>query len=112
MELIQSLLVDNWELVLTVVLFILAAILNDKRLAWWKWFNETAFLAWDNAEKKGLLEGLKGKEKLDHYIAVYRAEYIKKFGAPPTEGTIEQATLKAEELSTKEKVIRLSNPTS
>lgn len=108
---IKTLLTNNWEMVMLVVLTILAAVLTGNRLDWWKWFNETTFFAWDNAEKKGLLEGIKGADKLHHYLTIYRAQYLKKFGAPPTDGTIEQAVLKAAELSAKEKVIRLSNPT-
>jgi len=106
-----SMLTDNWEVALVILLTILAVVLTGKRLAWWKWFNEIAFYAWDSAEKKGLLEGIKGADKLNHYLAIYRAQYVKKWGAPPTEGTIEQAKMKAAELSAKEKIIRISDPT-
>jgi len=110
-EFIKALLTDNWETVLLIVFTVLAISITGRRLAWWKWFNETVFYAWDSAEKKGLLEGIKGVDKLNHYLEVYRKQYEKKWGAPPAEGTIEQAVLKAAELSAKEKILRLSDPT-
>lgn len=111
METVWNLILGNWQQAVLLLFFVLAMVLVGRRLLWWQWFNEVAFFAWDSAEKKGLLEGLKGMDKLRHYIEVYRSQYIQKWGTPPTEGTLERAVLKAAELSAKEKVIRLSDPT-
>lgn len=100
----------NWELVLAAVFAVLTVVLTQKRKVWWEWFHEVAFFAWDSAEKRGLLEGIKGEEKLRHYLEVYRAQYAKRWGKPPAESDLVVAAEKAAELSAKEKVIRLANP--
>lgn len=107
MESVLEFLSNNWEVVVAVVIFVLAVILRGRQLAWFQWFNEVSFLAWDQAEKKGLLDGWRGAEKLRIYLEIWRREYEKKWGDPPTEGTIEQAKVKAAELSQLEKTIRL-----
>jgi hypothetical protein len=106
-DVVLNFLADNWEVLITVVIFILAAVLTGKRLSWFKWFNELTFFAWDQAEKQGLLEGWKGAEKLRIYLEVWRREYQKKWGSAPSESVIEMATIRAAELSEKEKEIRL-----
>jgi hypothetical protein len=97
---------DNIALVLTLVAFVAALVLRGKRRAWFEWANETAFLAFDNAEKKGLIEGLPGSEKLRHYMNLWRSEYVKRFGEEPDEKTLKFAEKKAAELAVKEKQIR------
>lgn len=111
MEFVKALMLDHWESMLAIIIFALALVLTGRRLVWFRWFNEIAFFAWDNAEKKGLLEGLKGAEKLQHYLGIYRAQYEKKWGTEPTNSAIARAEVKAAELSAKEKVIRMSDPT-
>ncbi len=101
---------DNFGLVLTGVFALLAVILTQQRLTWWQWFHEVAFFAWDAAEKRGLLEGIKGEDKLRHYLEVYRTQYGKKWGEQPTERHLAKAAERAAELSAKEKVIRLADP--
>jgi hypothetical protein len=101
---------DNLSLVLTGVFALLAVILTQQRLTWWQWFHEVAFFAWDAAEKRGLLEGIKGEDKLRHYLEVYRTQYGKKWGEQPTERHLAKAAERAAELSAKEKVIRLADP--
>lgn len=108
-------LLDNFSLVVTVVLFVAAALLTGKRRAWFEWANETLFLAFDNAEQRGLLEGLKGQEKLTHYLTIWRQAYAERFGKEPDQKAMEYAVNKAAELASKEKTVRqkvesLANP--
>jgi hypothetical protein len=103
---------QNWELLVTVLFVVLAFVLTGKRKAWFSWFNEAIFFAFDSAEKKGLLEGIKGADKLRHFLTVYRDQYTKRFGTEPTSNQLAEAAAKANELSIKEKVIRLSSPNS
>jgi len=46
---------ENFALVATIVAFAAAFLLTGKRRAYFEWANEVLFLAFDNAEKKGLL---------------------------------------------------------
>lgn len=99
---------DNIEIVLTLVAFVAALVLHGRRRAWFEWANETAFLAFDNAEKLGLIEGWSGAEKLRHYMNLWRSEYVKRFGEEPDEKALEFAATRAAELAVKEKRIRAS----
>lgn len=108
---VKGFLLDNWQMVLVAILTLLALVLSGKKLSWWQWANEIFFFAWAKAEEKGLTEGWKGADKLRYYLEIYRIEYEKKWGKAPTEGSLEQATIKAAELSFKEKSIRLPDPT-
>ena len=114
MQTVLRLLLDNLGIVLSGLLALLAYWLgqkkSDKEENWWTWFNEVAFFAFDNAEKKGILEGLPGEEKLKHYLEIYRAEYLRKWGTEPSEMQIAMATARAAELSAKEGVFREANP--
>jgi hypothetical protein len=108
---VKEFLLGNWQMVLVAVLTVLALVLSGKKLSWWQWANEIAFFAWAKAEEKGLTDGWKGADKLRYYLEIYRIEYEKKWGTAPTNGSIERATIKAAELSAKEKTIRLPDPT-
>lgn len=106
---------ENFAIVATVVIFIAGIVLRERKRAWFEWANETLFLAFDNAEKRGLLEGLPGKEKLTHYLGIWRRGYVERFGKEPDENMMQFAIDKAAELSKKEKSVRqtveaLSNP--
>ena len=105
MELLERIL-DNFELVATLVAFAAALFLSGKNRSYWRWVNETLFLAWDSAEKYGILEDWKGAEKLEHYLRIWREEYEKRFGEPPNEKMIQHAIKTATNLSEREKAIR------
>lgn len=112
---IGEILLNNFPLIATLVALAAAALLVGKNRSKFEWINETLFLAFDNAEKKGLLEGWSGAEKLQHYLSIWRRAYEDKFGTPPTDKIIDIAVKKAEELSQKEKSIsqivdEMSNP--
>jgi hypothetical protein len=104
-------LLDNWELVITGAFAVLALVLVGKRLAYWRWLNETAWFAWTEAERQGIAQGLKGYDKLRIYMQTWRDKYIAKWGTAPGETAAAKAAEKAAELSAKDKVIRLSDPT-
>lgn len=108
---------DNFAVVATIVLFVAGIILRERQRAWFEWANETLFLAFDNAEKRGLLEGLSGADKLRHYLNIWRQAYREQFGEEPSESAINYAINRAAELSKQEKEIRekvaaLANPKS
>lgn len=103
-------LLTNWELVVTVLFIVLAVILTGKRLNYWRWANEVAWFAWVEAEKQGLAQGLKGYEKLKIYMETWRQKYLEKWGDQPSVKELGAAEAKAAELSVKEKVYRLANP--
>lgn len=108
---------ENFVLVVTVVAFAAAFLLTGKRRAYFEWANETLFLAFDNAEKKGLLDGWSGADKLRHYLGIWRQVYIERFGKEPGEEAMQFAINKAAELASKEKSIKtivegLANPKS
>lgn len=108
---------DNFTVIATIVLFVAGIILRERKRAWFEWANETLFLAFDNAEKKGILEGLAGVDKLRHYLNIWRQVYREQFGTDPSEADIIYAINKAAEWSNREKEIRemvdaLANPKS
>ena len=111
MNMIIDWLLDNWDMALTGVFAVLVLVLVGTRLAYWRWFNEVAWFAWTQAEKEGIAQGIKGYDKLDRYMETWRAKYIAKWGNAPDNVEEQQAVKKAAELSAKEKVIRLSDPT-
>ena len=106
---------DNFTVVATIVLFIAGIVLRERKRAWFEWANETLFMAFDNAEKRGILEGLPAADKLEHYLNIWRQAYREQFGREPSEQAMLYAMNKAAELSNKEKTIRekvadLANP--
>jgi len=110
-------LMENFVLVATIVAFVAAFLLTEKRRAYFEWANETLFLAFDNAEKRGLLDGWTGADKLRHYLGIWRQAYIDRFGKEPGEDAVEFAINKAAELAIKEKSVKatvegLANPKS
>lgn len=110
-------LMENFVLVATIVAFTASFLLTGKRRAYFDWANETLFLAFDNAEKKGLLDGWSGADKLRHYLGIWRQAYMDRFGKEPGEEAIQFAINKAAELASKEKSIKatvegLANPKS
>ena len=110
-------LMENFALVATIVAFAVAFLLTGKRRAYFEWANEVLFLAFDNAEKKGLLEGWSGADKLRHYLGIWRQIYIERFGKEPGAEEMQFAINKAAELAIKEKSIkatveRFANPKS
>lgn len=112
---VWDLITSNFPLVATIVVFVAAMVLRERNRAWFQWANETLFMAFDNAEKRGLLEGLPGQEKLTHYLGIWRQAYVERFGKEPDENMMQFAIDKAAELSKKEKSVRqtieaLSNP--
>ena len=107
---ILNFVLDNLGFVSMIVLAILAIVFGERKLSLWRWFNETAFIAFALAETHGVLEGLKGADKLKHYLEIYKAEYEKKFGKAPGLEDIQRAEARAAELALKEKEIRLSDP--
>lgn len=110
----MELILNNWELVVTIIMFAAAILLKGKQRAWFEWANETLDLAFDNAEKKGLLEGIGGADKLQHYLNIWRQAYRERFGTDPTEQAITYAVNRAASLAEKEKTIakigELANP--
>lgn len=111
METLIGFLQDNIGIVLGGLFSLTALFLVGDRLAKWKFANEIIFFAWDSAEKHGLLTGARGNEKLAHFIEAYRSAYGKKWGKQPSDPELERAKEMAGELSVKEKVYRLSDPT-
>lgn len=108
-------LLNNLSTVAVVVLFIAAAFLSGKRRAYFEWANETLFLAFDNAEKRGLIDDIPGSDKLRHYLNIWRNAYRERFGKDPDEKKIAFAIERAADLAQKEKSVRavvesLSNP--
>lgn len=108
---------NNFELIATVILMVIGAVLGGRRLAWFQWANEVLFLAFDQAEKRGLLEGIKGSDKLAYYLAIWREAYMKRYGEEPNSKAMQYAVNKAAELAQKEKTIKqtivsLSDPKS
>lgn len=111
MDAIWQFVLDNWGLTVTIILMIVGVVFTGKRLAYFKWANEVLFFAWAEAEKQGILEGIKGHEKLEHYLMIWKAKYQEKFGADELPGSeIDRAVKVAVDLSAKEKVHRLANP--
>lgn len=111
MDAIWQFILDNWGMVAGVILMVVGVVLTGKKLAYFRWANEVLFFAWAEAEKQGILEGIKGVEKLEHYLQIWKAKYQERFG---TEGLpaaeIDRAVRIADDLSAKEKVHRLANP--
>lgn len=110
-------LMENFTLVATIVAFTAAFLLTGKQREYFEWANEILFLAFDNAEKKGLLDGWSGADKLRHYLGIWRQAYLERFGKEPGEEAMQFAINKAAELAIKEKSIkatveRLANPKS
>ncbi len=108
---------DNFAVVATIVLFVAGIVLRERKRAWFEWANETLFMAFDNAEKRGILEGLNGADKLQHYLNIWRQAYREQFGKEPSGNAMIYAINKAAELSKQEKEIRekvaaLANPKS
>ena len=108
---------ENFVLVATIVAFVAAFLLTGKRRAYFEWANEILFLAFDNAEKRGLLDGWTGADKLRHYLGIWRQAYIDRFGKEPGEEEMQFAINKAADLARKEKSIKeivegLANPKS
>ena len=101
---------NNFGLVSMVLLAVIAIVLGQKRLSWWKWLNETCFLAFALAEKHGITENVKGADKLKHYLEIYKTEYEKKFGKSPGFDDYMKAEDIAAGLARKEKVVRLADP--
>lgn len=97
---------ENFTVVATIVLFIAGIVLRERKRAWFEWANETLFMAFDNAEKRGILEGLPGVEKLEHYLNIWRQVYREQFGREPNETDMIYAINKASELARREKEIR------
>lgn len=97
---------DNFTVVATIVLFVAGIVLRERQRSWFEWANETLFMAFDNAEKRGLLEGLPGAEKLEHYLNIWRKAYWERFGKEPGESDMAYAINKATELAKREKEIR------
>lgn len=108
---------DNFAVVATIVVFVAGIVLRERKRAWFEWANETLFMAFDNAEKKGILEGLSGADKLRHYLNIWRQAYMERFGREPSETDMNYAINRATELAKREKEIRamvasLANPKS
>ncbi len=111
---------ENFALVATIIAFAAAFLLTGKRRAYFEWANEILFLAFDNAEKRGLLDGWSAADKLRHYLEIWRQAYIDRFGREPGEEAMQFAINKAAELARKEKGIKelvegvegLANPKS
>ena len=108
---------ENFALVATIIAFAAAFLLTGKRRAYFEWANEILFLAFDNAEKRGLLDGWSAADKLRHYLEIWRQAYIDRFGREPGEEEMQFAINKAAELARKEKSIKevvegLANPKS
>lgn len=108
---------ENFALVATIVMFVAGIVLRERKRAWFEWANETLFMAFDSAEKKGILEGLSGADKLRHYLSIWRQAYEERFGKQPSEADMTYAINKATELAKREKEIRemvasLANPKS
>lgn len=99
---------DHWELVVGGLFAILALILGGKRLAAWRWANDVIWYAWTQAEKEGLTAGLRGADKLRHYLQEWRRLYVARWGSEPSQGQVAAAAAKAAELSARDKEIRLS----
>lgn len=99
-------LLDNFSVVATIVLFIAGIVLRERRRAWFEWANEVLFMAFDSAEKRGILEGIPDIAKLQHYLDIWRHEYRKQFGKDPSEADMMYAVTRAAELSQREKQIR------
>lgn len=112
---VWDLITSNFPLVATIVVFVAAMVLRERSRAWFEWANETLFMAFDNAEKRGILEGLPGVDKLEHYLNIWRQAYREQFGREPSENDMIYAVNKATELAKKEKTVRekvagLANP--
>lgn len=117
MERLMEWLMENFALVATIVAFAAAFLLTGKRRAYFEWANEILFLAFDNAEKRGILDGWSGADKLRHYLGIWRQAYLERFGKEPGEEEMQFAINKAAELAIKEKRIKatveeLANPKS
>lgn len=97
---------DNFAVVATIVLFVAGIVLRERKRAWFEWANETLFLAFDNAEKRGILEGIPDIAKLQHYLNIWRQVYREQFGKEPSESEMTYAINKATELAKREKEIR------
>lgn len=111
MDAIWQFILDNWGMVAGIILMVIGVVLTGKKLAYFRWANEVLFFAWAEAEKQGILEGIKGVDKLEHYLMIWKAKYQEKFGTdevPTTE--MGRAVKIAVDLSAKEKVHRLANP--
>lgn len=107
---VLKLVLEHFDTIATIAMIVAGVIFTGKKLAWWQWANEITFLAFDAAEKKGLLEGIKGADKLAYYLSIWREAYMKKYGTEPTEKALTFAVNKATELAQKEKILRQSNP--
>lgn len=108
----KDLLINNWPLVVSILMMVATVVLTARNRAWFVWFNETAWFAYTQAEKQGLLQNWSGKQKLDHYMTIWHDAYLKKFGTTPTPALISQAVAKAQQLSLQDKVQKLVNPPS
>ena len=110
MDLLLSFVQSQTGIVVTVVFLLLGVVLSGQRLLWFKWFNEVTQFAFLRAEEKGLLDGIKGIEKLRYYMEIWEHEYRKKYMTEPPEEALKKAVNKATELSVKEKVIAYADP--
>jgi len=79
---------------------------DRKGRAYFEWANEVLFLAFDNAEKKGLLDGWSGADKLRHYLGIWRQAYLERFGKEPGEEEMQFAINKAAELALRKRVLK------
>ena len=110
LDFFKDFVLSNFGLLVGMVFLLLSLIFTGKKIRFVQWLAETSFFAWNKAEQKGILEGLKGFDKLDYYIKLAEIEYWKKFKKDMPEIVTEKFVDKATELSIKEKVIAASSP--
>lgn len=106
MEVLWTWVLDNFEIVLAAVFTVIGVFLVKDRLAIWKLANNTFFFAWSEAERLGVLENLKGVEKLRPYIEIWKAQYEAKWGEAPTQKQIDYAIKMAEKISLEHKSVQ------
>lgn len=103
--------VNNLEVILSIVFFVLGFVFGDKFKKTTGYIVDVGIYAWNRAEQEGILRGWKGWEKLAYFMNIVQNVVQKDKGRELTAKEEQKLVELAEELSIKDKVIKQSDPT-
>lgn len=103
--------VNNLEVILSIVFFVLGFVFGDKFKKTTGYIVDVGIYAWNRAEQEGILRGWMGWEKLAYFMNIVQKVVQNDKGRELTKKEEQKLINLAEELSIKDKVIKNSDPT-
>lgn len=106
----MQLLLDNWRLVISVLVFTLAFFQGASWFRYVRFVRRLAEAAWAFAEEEGILKDLKGADKAAPFLQYFLEQWELRFGEAAPPGAQAMALRIAAEESLRHKVLELSAP--